>query len=74
VIPFILRGISLFGIDSVMAPSEERVGAWDRLSTLFAPAAYGGMITELTLADLPAAAERILKGKIEGRVVVNPRA
>lgn len=73
VIPFILRGISLFGIDSVMAPYDERIGAWDRLSTLFVPAAYGGMVTELTLAELPGAAERILGGQIEGRVVVNPR-
>jgi acrylyl-CoA reductase (NADPH) len=73
VVPFILRSVALFGIDSVLAPYDTRVAAWDRLASLFVPTAYSQMVTDLTLADLPAAAERILKGEIEGRAVVNPR-
>jgi len=73
VIPFILRGVTLFGIDSVMQPYEARMGAWERLSALFVRAAYGAMVTEIGLEDLPVMAERILAGGIAGRVVVNPR-
>jgi len=73
VIPFILRGISLLGIDSVMAPFEARQAAWDRLTDLFAPAVYESLVSEAGLADLPALAARILKGEIAGRVIVNPR-
>lgn len=73
VAPFILRAVTLFGIDSVMAPFATRAAAWDRLTTLFVPAAYESMVEEVALEALPAAAERILKGAIEGRVVVNPR-
>jgi len=73
VLPFILRGISLFGVDSVMQPHEARMAAWDRLSTLFVPAAYAGWVEEIGLADLPKAAERILKGGVRGRVIVDPR-
>jgi acrylyl-CoA reductase (NADPH) len=74
VLPFILRGVSLFGIDSVMQPHEARVAAWDRLSTLFVPAAYASWVEEIGLAELPGAAERILKGGVRGRIIIDPRA
>lgn len=73
VIPFILRGVSLIGIDSVMQPYEARVAAWDRLSALFVPTAYEPFIKEARLADLPELSKTILKGGVAGRVVVNPR-
>lgn len=73
VLPFILRGVTLFGIDSVMQPYEARMAAWDRLSTLFVPAAYAGWVEEIGLADLPKMAERILKAGVRGRVIVDPR-
>ena len=73
VLPFILRGVSLLGIDSVMQPYAARLEAWDRLASLFDFEAYDGMVEEIGLADLPAAAERILRGEISGRVVVKPR-
>lgn len=73
VIPFILRSISLCGIDTVMQPFEARRSAWDRLTTLFVPAAFEPMLTEARLEDLPGLAAQMLQGKIAGRVVVNPR-
>lgn len=73
VIPFILRGVSLLGINSVTVPHEMRVAIWDRLSSLFVAGAYERMVTEIGLADVPAQAERILAGGVAGRVVVNPR-
>lgn len=73
VLPFILRGVTLFGIDSVVQPYAARVAAWDRLATLFVPGAYASWVTELSLGALPEAAARILKGGVAGRVIVNPR-
>ncbi|WP_055045420.1 MDR family oxidoreductase [Devosia sp. A16] len=73
VIPFILRNISLCGIDTVMQPFEARRSAWDRLTTLFVPAAFEPMLTEARLEDLPGLAAQMLEGRITGRVVVNPR-
>ena len=73
VLPFILRGVTLFGIDSVMQPIEVRETVWDRLATLFSPAAYAPWIEEVGLADIPAVAARILKGGVRGRVVVEPQ-
>ena len=70
VLPFILRGISLVGIDSVMQPYATRVLAWKRIAETFDLAAYGGMIREIGLEDLPAAAREILAGQVRGRVVV----
>ncbi len=73
VIPFILRNISLCGIDTVMQPFEARRSAWDRLTTLFVPAAFEPMLTEARLEDLPGLADDMLKGGIAGRVIINPR-
>jgi len=73
VIPFILRAVSLIGIDSVMTPYEARLAAWDRLTDLFAPAVYEPLVTEARLEEVPALAARMLKGQVAGRVIINPR-
>lgn len=73
VIPFILRAVSLCGIDSVMAPFGARHAAWDRIGDLFSAAAYDQMVTEHELDEVPALAQQILKGQIAGRVIINPR-
>ena len=73
VIPFILRNISLLGIDTVSQPFEARQAAWDRLTTLFVPAAYEPLLTEARLADLPGLATKMLAADVAGRVIVNPR-
>lgn len=73
VVPFILRGVSLSGIDTVMQPYEARVAAWDRLTTLFVPAAFEQVLTEARLEDLPGLADKMLAGKVAGRVIINPR-
>ncbi|WP_332692013.1 acrylyl-CoA reductase family protein [Devosia sp.] len=73
VLPFILRGISLFGIDSVMQPYEARVAAWGRIAATFDLAAYASLVREIGLEELPEAAEAILAGEVRGRVVVRVR-
>jgi len=71
VAPFILRGVSLLGIDSVMAPRELREPAWDRLARDLDPAALDRMSKVIGLEQVPAAAQEILAGKILGRIVVD---
>lgn len=73
VLPFILRGVTLVGIDSVMRPMEPRVAAWKRLGELFDAEAYAGMVEEIGLEGLPDAAGRILAGEVKGRVLVKLR-
>ena len=74
VFPFILRGVSLIGIDSVQLPMDERKLVWARLSTDF-PKAYLDIEPEvLTLEDLKSAGEKILRGDTNGRLLVTPRA
>lgn len=73
VIPFILRGVSLLGIDSVMRPRDERLDAWCRIGTDLPLEKLDDMITEYGLTDLPALAPAILDGKIRGRPVINVR-
>lgn len=73
VAPFILRNVSLCGVDTVMLPFAARQAAWDRLTTLFVPAAYEPLVRDVRLADLPALAAEMLAGQIAGRVLVNPR-
>ena len=70
VLPFILRGISLLGIDSVMQPYTARVAAWHRIAATFDLAAYAGLVREVGLEDLPGAAREILAGEVKGRVLV----
>ncbi|MCP5270261.1 MAG: oxidoreductase [Burkholderiaceae bacterium] len=70
VAPFILRGVTLAGIDSVMAPRALRQQAWDRLARDLDAAALEAMTTEIALADAPAWAERLMAGQVRGRCVV----
>ncbi len=71
VIPFLLRGVNLLGIDSVMRPHADRVRAWDRLATDLPLDKLDAMIQPATLADLPELGHAILKGGVKGRVVVD---
>jgi acrylyl-CoA reductase (NADPH) len=74
VIPFLLRGVNLLGIDSVLKPYADRVRAWDRIATHLPLDKLDGMIRQATLADLPGLGEAILKGAVQGRVVVDVNA
>jgi acrylyl-CoA reductase (NADPH) len=71
VIPFLLRGVSLLGIDSVMCPKAERTEAWRRLASDLGAAKLDTMVEMATLADLPRLGVEILAGRIRGRVVVD---
>ncbi len=70
VAPFILRGVTLAGVDSVMAPRQRRQQAWDRLARDLDPALLERMITEVPLAEVPAAAAELIAGRRRGRTVV----
>ncbi len=72
VLPFILRGVTLAGIDSVMQPYANRIAAWSRIAKTFDLAAYGDLVGEVGFADLPDAAQRILDGQVRGRTIVKP--
>ena len=71
VIPFLLRGVNLLGIDSVMQPYGNRLRAWERIATDLPLDKLESMIKPATLADLPALGKAILKGQVKGRVVVD---
>ena len=71
VIPFLLRGVNLLGIDSVMCPKPRRVAAWQRLETELPLEKLEGMTTVAGLAEVPALAQRILKGEVRGRTVID---
>lgn len=71
VYPFILRGVSLLGIDSVMAPRPVREAAWALLASDLDTAKLDAMTREVPLEEAPAVAASILKGQVRGRVVVN---
>ncbi|MEZ5818606.1 MAG: MDR family oxidoreductase [Hyphomicrobiaceae bacterium] len=70
VAPFILRGVTLAGIDSVMAPKSLRVEAWKRLAKDLDKSALAAMTVTRPIADAPALAPDILAGKVRGRVVL----
>jgi acrylyl-CoA reductase (NADPH) len=70
VAPFILRGVTLAGIDSVMAPKERRVRAWERLAVDLEKAKLGATTTTRPLLDVIGLAPEILAGKVRGRVVL----
>lgn len=70
VIPFLLRGVNLLGIDSVMCPYETRVTAWNRLVNELSDTKLNPMIHEHFLKDLPALGSAILKGAVKGRAVI----
>ena len=74
VIPFLLRGISLLGIDSVLCPLERRTVAWERLAAELPREGLESMVREVSLADVIPLGEDILAGKVRGRVVVDTKA
>ena len=74
VAPFILRGITLAGIDSVMRPKPDRVEAWARLARDLDLAKLETIIVPVKLADVPALGPAILAGQVRGRVVVDVNA
>ena len=74
VIPFIIRGVNLLGIDSVMQPYDNRVRAWQRIATDLPMDKLESMVQPATLSDLPALGKDILKGQVKGRVVVDVNA
>ncbi|TCP42826.1 MDR family oxidoreductase [Rhodovulum marinum] len=69
--PFILRGVNLLGIDSVLRPYGDRVRAWNRLAADLPMDKLEAMVQPATLADLPSLGADILKGRVKGRVVVD---
>ncbi len=73
VAPFILRGVRLIGIDSVMAPKAKRIAAWNRLAKDLDADKLAMITTEITLAEALSKAPDILAGKVRGRLVVNVR-
>lgn len=73
VLPFILRNVTLAGIDSVNAPQEARIEAYSRLARDLDLAKLERTVTEVALADTPAVAQAILRGEVRGRTLVNVR-
>lgn len=71
VIPFLLRGVNLLGIDSVMQPYDARVRAWGRIASDLPMDKLDAMVVPATLSDLPELGAGILKGQVKGRVVVD---
>jgi NADPH2:quinone reductase len=70
VLPFILRGVKLLGIDSVMCPMPRRLDVWRRLATDMKPSQLRSIATEISLDDLPSAFDTLLQGRARGRFVV----
>ena len=73
VAPFILRGVALLGVDSVMAPLARREEAWARLARDLDPRHLEAITSEVALADAPAAAQQLMAGQVRGRIVVRTR-
>jgi putative YhdH/YhfP family quinone oxidoreductase len=71
VAPFILRGVSLLGIDSVNCPMAQRQVVWERLATDMKPRHLAVMTRHIAFADLPAAFDDYIAGRVKGRVVVD---
>lgn len=71
VVPFLLRGVNLLGIDSVLSPFDERTRAWGRIAAELPMAKLEGMVREVGLDDLPVLGAAILKGEVQGRIVVD---
>src|SRR4029079_18109114 len=74
VLPFILRNVTLAGIDSVNAPQEVRIEAWSRLARDLDLNKLARTTTVVGLGDVPDIARRVLEGKIQGRTVVDVNA
>ena len=74
VVPFLLRGVNLLGINSVLVPYARRVATWDRIARDLPMEKLGAMVKMASLADLPALGAAILRGAVQGRVVVDVNA
>jgi len=74
VIPFLLRGVNLLGIDSVMQPYDNRVRAWNRIAKDLPMDTLETMVHAATLSDLPDLGRAILQGQVKGRIVVDVNA
>lgn len=74
VAPFILRGVTLVGIDSVMCPRDERLTAWRRLAADLDVAKLGDIGREVGLADAIPLADELIRGQVRGRIVVDVNA
>ena len=71
ILPFILRSIAVYGIDSVMLPRGPREEAWRRLAADLPLDKLDSAVSEAGLSDLMGLAPRILKGEVRGRMVVD---
>ena len=71
IIPFLLRGVNLLGIDSVMRPYDDRIAAWARIAKDMPKEALDEISEMITLSDLPQAGAAILAGKVKGRLIVD---
>jgi acrylyl-CoA reductase (NADPH) len=74
VFPFILRGVQLVGVESVMVPAPLRAEAWARLARDLDPALIDRMTEVIPLGEVPAASETITSGQVRGRIVVDVNA
>jgi acrylyl-CoA reductase (NADPH) len=74
VAPFILRGVTLMGVDSVMRPKPDRIAAWSRLARELDLDKLDAMTSKAPFGELPKLAEQILAGQVRGRVVVDVNA
>ena len=74
VLPFLLRGVNLLGIDSVMQPYAARLRAWQRIASDLPMDKLEEMIVPATLGDLPNLGKSILNGQVRGRGVVDVNA
>lgn len=71
VMPFILRGVTLAGIDSVMRPTADRIEAWDSLGELLDPSVFDDICRDISLEEATEVATDLIAGKVRGRVVVD---
>ena len=74
VAPFILRGITLAGIDSVMRSIADRKEAWQRLGEILEPDVFDNIAKEIKLDTVVETANQLLAGKVRGRIVVDVQA
>ena len=72
VMPFILRNVKLCGVDSVVCPIPRREEAWRRMAELLPESAYADIGRVASLEEVPDAAARIMKGQVQGRVLIDP--
>ncbi len=71
VFPFILRGVSLLGVDSVECPMDERLHLWKLLASDWKPEKLGLLYRVISLDEVPDAMDAILRGEVQGRLVVD---